>query len=197
MTKHLICVVVGGEYVVACEGMYDGQPNGQGIELLEFLAIDFDRTLFLSKLPLLTITDKRHRRNTFDQYVTRYGMSTAFIKFKQNYPTLNDQHAVSVLESIQKITTRTAIVNNLEYAGEDSDCEWIYVVDLDSNVFEVYNRVQMDTLYDSSRFLFLLNSTSGQSPIKLVWQSPLDSLPNRIEFLRRVDYCHDEYISPH
>ncbi|MDP4510299.1 hypothetical protein [Nonomuraea turcica] len=63
----------------------------------------------------------------------------------------------------------------------NSHCEWGYVVDLDSMVFEVY-RGQQPQPHNRGRFV-TENGPRDHCPAALVTGWPLDQLPNEEEFL--------------
>ena len=53
-TRHLICVVKNGEYKVAQYGQWDGQPSGQGADILNFLKNEMDRAKFNNQIEALS-----------------------------------------------------------------------------------------------------------------------------------------------
>lgn len=49
-TRHLISVVLDGEYKIAQYGQWDGYPSGQGQAIVDFLLDNFDREAFKRQL---------------------------------------------------------------------------------------------------------------------------------------------------
>lgn len=52
-TRHLTCVIKDGDYKVAQYGQWDGYPEGQGLNILNFLK-EMDRNVFEKKLDMIS-----------------------------------------------------------------------------------------------------------------------------------------------
>jgi hypothetical protein len=71
-----------------------------------------------------------------------------------------------------------------EFPADSLFAEYGYVVDLDANVFEVYEGFQAQP-HKSGRFAHM-QGRDGYVPVKLVKSWPIESLPSKDEFLRAL-----------
>lgn len=58
-TRHLISVVLDGEYKIAQYGQWDGYPSGQGQAIVDFLLDNFDREAFKRQLAKCRFLEQR------------------------------------------------------------------------------------------------------------------------------------------
>jgi hypothetical protein len=119
-TRHLVCVYHKGRFVIAEYGHWDGYPSATGVQILKFLTP--------------TNIDK-----------LRKGLQ--FIKVYDGYDEYDKPEALvgmlgaNILDEVAKASDSSTVVEvgmNLEFASNSLFCEWVYVVDLDSQVLEVY-----------------------------------------------------------
>jgi hypothetical protein len=116
-TRHLICVYHKGRFVIAQIGLHNGDPHVMGVHILEFIA---------------------SAENIDD---LRAGLQ--FIKiYEGDDPEfcLNHQGSV-VLKDVAKAgyhSDEIELVMDLDFASDSVMCSWVYVVDLDGGVFEIY-----------------------------------------------------------
>jgi len=194
-TRHLICVVNNGEYKVAQYGQWDGQPSGQGVDILDFLRNDMDRAKFENQIEALTFATEEEQKQTW----VEIGVEPNTIisvevanKYKELYPEHSVDNGSGILRLIQDSDRELKLRNSLNFANDSLSCRWGYVIDLDKNTFEVYEGANRNPLNESERFYFLQENLKPIAildttyyPIKYVVGFDLDKLPTEKEFLFR------------
>ena len=77
---------------------------------------------------------------------------------------------------------------NVGFIANGLFCEWVYVVDLDSNTFEIYQGFQIHP--SENRFSTMFEGrTNGYYPPKLVATYPLDDLPTEEQLVKLEKGC--------
>jgi len=187
-TRHLTCVVVDGEYKVAQYGQWDGYPDGQGAQILEFLQTH----------------DLDHFREQVRQcqWATPEDVERAWVacgadpdsrwvtldvgkEMRDTYPQFSRDTGSKVLSVIYE--TPVLLENSLDFAADSLMCEWAYVIDLDKGVLEVYEGFNQEPLEDGERFADMPQVDRDREhtyyPVRLHSAWRLTSLPERGEFL--------------
>lgn len=196
-TRHLIAVVVDGEYKIAQYGQWDGYPDGQGLYVLNYL-----KTLDLAKLAEkaraaseVTVEQKKQLwlevGHDLDKSDGRVDFPTAD-RFKQKWPHLDRDHGACILETIISAPSGLLIENNLSFAADGLFCEWAYVVDLDKRTFEVYKGFNQTPLKPTERFAYLDSAGAEYSPVKHLHTFSIDELPSKEEFLKTCEPEEEE-----
>lgn len=195
-TRHLTCVVVGGEYKVAQFGQFDGYPSGQGVDILDFLRNKLKRELFFSKL------SKTYQPN--DEQINHWWVElghdlkngNGFVsfdlarKFDENHPSLSRSTGGKILELIQNADDPLPLLLDKEFAADSLFCEWCYVVDFDKGTFEVFKGFNRTQLTEDERF-YGMNVDSGYHPVKLSHSFNLNELPTNDEFIATLESQED------
>lgn len=186
-TRNLICVVKDNDYKVAQYSQWDGYPEGQGIVILNFLR-ENDMTKFREQVDMCEfITDD----DFFNKAYAELGIDTTSgyinledsIKFSNKYPQLSRDIGGGILEFIQN-NNNVLLKNSIDFANDSLFCEWAYVVNLDSNLFEVYEGFNKEPLSENERFYNpTLIPKNEFYPVKHVVSFDLNSLPTDSEFL--------------
>ena len=183
-TRNLTCVYVDGEYKVAQYGQWDGYPNGQGTTALEFL-LDANLDKFTEKVRNLKwITDEECERIDKVKDWTR------------KYPELSRDTGAEILEFIDQGVTKVG--NALSFAGSSLFCEWAYVIDLDTNLFEIYQGFNKKRI-EEGRFLSddsALDTEGDYEPVRLLKTYNLDDLPTKNQFLLDLSLQEDDRDFP-
>ena len=120
-TRHLICVFKDGEYKVAQYGQWDGYPEGQGVCILEFLN-SWDR-------------DKFEKNVLTTQWLEDHEWDVC------KYPHLSRDVGADILKKVEQ-ERGLKLYNQIDFARDSLMCEWAYVIDLDTNKFEIYEMQQ-------------------------------------------------------
>ena len=193
-TRHLICVVKNGEYKVAQYGQWDGQPSGQGVDILDFLRNEMNRVKFENQIEALSFISKEELEQMWieagkDPNEKLIPMEISS-KFKELYPENSRDTGSGILQIIQNSNRKLKLTNSLNFASNSLSCEWAYVIDLDKNIFEVYKGANRSPLNENERFYFLQEKLKPIAildttyyPVKHVAGFDLDKLPTEEEFL--------------
>ena len=97
-------------------------------------------------------------------------------RFKAKHPTLDRDTGPDVLNILIHTEVPVELYLDVDFIANGLFCEWVYVVDLDSNTFEIYQGFQ--THPSENRFSSMFEGViDGYYPPKLVATYPLDDLP--------------------
>lgn len=186
-TRHLIAVQIDGEYKIAQYGQWDGYPSGQGTSVLAFISKVMADTAaleaFKSKLRALSWADLDKAQIELD----KVGASL----FWANYPWLSRDCGSDVLGMVLESGAPMALKNSTDFAMDSLYCEWAYVIDFDSNTFEVFKGFNKAPA--SGRFAGPVQvgnegpGTEGYGPVQHAMTYPLDQLPSEEEFLSALE----------
>lgn len=162
-TRHLIAVYKDGALKVAQYGQFDGYLAARGVEMLDFLN-DHDKLERLrAKVDNCFFSDSikepkdHHRRN----------------------------HSVEVLTTIADSNGPIELVNSINFAKDGLFCEWAYVIDLDTNTFEVFKGFSKKPV--PGRFGPGEPDVDGYYPVAQIANYSLDHLPSKDELLALGD----------
>lgn len=180
-TRNMTFVVLGGKPRVAQYGQWDGYPSCSGISVLEFLRNN-DMKDFAKKLLALSYPSQEEIR----QYWIEAGMDPdnedGFVtmdvsdNFKAAHPSLQRDMGSDILQYIADNDVTELFLDD-EYFKENQGffgIEWMYLVDLDNGVLEVYSSWDLPEFADDGML-------SENMP--MVWRYSLDALPDNDEFL--------------
>jgi len=190
-TRHLICVVKGGEYKVAQYGQWDGYPEGQGVEILNFLHNGFIREVFERQLQ--NNISFGTEEELHEQWKICGADDSGWVDSKVSdlhaklYPENCRDTGADILSIIQLTQKPLKLCNSLDFAGDSLFCEWVYVIDLDKNTFEIYEGFNHSPIDENERFYGLdvqpEHRTDKYYPVGLVATFNLNNLPTKEEFL--------------
>ena len=122
-TSHLICLYHAGRIVVAQYGGHDGHPSHTGRDIMHLLSDPRFQRRLRAKLPLV-----RHREFGRDYSSCHAGF-------------IDERAGSSALDDIAYAEGPLLHSFCLEFASQGACCEWVYLIDLDSEVLEVYSGV--------------------------------------------------------
>lgn len=172
-TRSLICIIQGGDFVVAQYSEFDGYPEGQGLKILSFLQdesnivqlkdaidriycpteVELERMYqSIQELDQIVLEESLEPDNFKD--ISSFGKSP----LTRNWPSLSPEAGARILTIIAQPTLEyndkwgVPVVKQLEFANNTLFCEWAYVVDLDEEVFEVYGGSQKKSEWSCNRF---------------------------------------------
>lgn len=194
-TRHLTCVVSGGEYKVAQYGQWDGYPSGQGIDILTFLREQLNRDVFLTNLSQTFQPTEEQIKAWWLEVGHDMESSGGFVdhaiakRFSKNHPSLSRDTGGEILSLIQESGEPLPVRVYKEFAADSLFCEWAYVVDFDKNTFEVFEGFNHDPLKEDERFYGVTCDSGNNSyhPVRHRKTYPLDSLPTDEEFLSELE----------
>jgi hypothetical protein len=114
-TSFLLCIYHASRFVVAQYGSHDGYPSGAGLSIMEWIS-----PAFISGL---------RRKLSFIRY-----------RIPQSYEDdyTDDNRGVAILADIIRADGPIEHSFALDFAHDGMFCDWTYVLDLDSEVLEVY-----------------------------------------------------------
>lgn len=187
-TRHLIAVFVDGEYKVAQYGQWDGDPEGQGVGVLEFLRGKSTSELKHRFEKVSWLSEREYKAKLTECGADPESPMVSFEtseEFNRRFPHLSRNAGSDVLSAVWARSGQIKLQDSLSFAGDSLFREYAYVIDLDASTLEVYQGFNQSPLPPSERFHGLTNleSRDGYYPVKL-WQSfSLAELPTKDEFL--------------
>lgn len=172
-TSALIAIKHENQYKFSTIIHMDGYPKWTGRELINSIKAELNRELLLASLDLVkTVED-----NPTEIY------SAELISTLQDKP--------------ESVTYRT---DDLWFGDNSLFCEWAYVLDFDSNTFEVFKGGNLEPLNENDRFYFTQAEGAEYReeqkqmlgrcyyPIRLIASYSLDDLPSEEEIKSLDDY---------
>lgn len=177
-TRHLTMVVSDQKVRVAQYGQWDGYPKGQGTVILDFLRKANLKRFRKRVEAVREITPEE------DKMVEALGSD----KWPEKYPYLSRDIGAKILPYIYQHELPTGLSINPEFAADSVFCEWAYVIDLDTQKFEVYKGFNKTPLTASDRFYHLRTlcrkECPGYYPVKMIKEFSLSELPTKTAFLK-------------
>ncbi len=191
-TRNLTCVWKDGKWKVAQYGQWDGYPDGQGVVILDFLK-NHDIKTFSEKLDNVRwITRKEHDAQWKSVGADNSGWVSLEIadKHTANFPENSRDTGAGILNIIYNYKPshgkKLAIENSIDFANDSLFCEWAYVVDLDTNMFEVYIGFNKNKLAPNDRFYNGNILTDDYYPIKKIAEFSFTALPEKESFVENL-----------
>lgn len=202
-TRNLTLIVADGAFKIAQYCQWDGYPGGQGADALEFLRTGFDREKFLAGLAHAFEPTDEQRNAMWKKVGVDIVKTNGMVpfdkskKFVEIFPTLHRDTGAKILPLIQAATEPFPVDLATGFAGDSLFCEWAYVIDLDQNVFEVYEGFNKVPTPADSRFpsgADWLEKTDNYEPVALKKSYPLDALPDLDTFLADLEPVEDDEV---
>lgn len=186
-TRHLIAVHVDGQYKVTQYGQWDGYPEGQGKGCLEFLREQYNPEAFKTAVRACRFIEKEQLRDLLVTYGQKSdGMISMndYDRFSKDHPEFSRDTGSDILKMIQDhYPDGLALESAITFAADSLFCEWAYVIDLDTDMFEVYEGFNKKELTPEDRFYFLREYEEGKyHGVRLVKRWFLSNLPTEDEF---------------
>jgi len=187
-TRNLTIVVVDGKTKVSQYGQWDGYPDGNGVQVLEFLRnVDLSSFKDQSKLVHSLTGDEIEQINKYHEKDWRDG-----------YPQLDRDCGADILDMVVKFEGKIDVVLDLEFAYEGLFCEWAYLINLDNDTLEVYKGfTKKEDVITEGRWLTkdIPDDAMGSDeygPIKILKKYDLECLPTDEQFLSDLMPEEDE-----
>jgi len=192
-TRHVTAVIQSEQFKIAQYGQWDGYPEGQGTNILNFLRkSNLDKFKEqVAKCCFISEEEIKQRwiecgADPDDEWV---GMDVA-TKFKKKYPGLSRDIGSDILSMVYNGET-FELQNSIDFVEDSLWCEWAYVIDLDKNTFEVFEGFNKKPLNENERFFnggtVQEKNTGEYYPVKLVKSYSLDKLPTKAKFLKEIN----------
>lgn len=196
-TRNLTCIVKDNEYKVAKYCQWDGYPEGQGLNILNYLKI-----LNLEKLKenlkfVIPFDADNYKKELIDFGVPKEELEKDFVGYEtykkieqylKLHPSISRDTGAEILELITQTEKEIEIKNSLNFAADSLFCEWCYVIDFDKNTFEIYKGFNTEKLNENERFYFLESEVQNEyHPVKLIKIYQLDNLPNKDDFINDLN----------
>lgn len=190
-TRNLTMVISDGKTRIAQYGQWDGYPDGQGVNALDFL-LTADLKKFKKQLKRCAFIDDKKEKE-IKKFQKELGCPEGYMTQKQaklfynEYPYISRDTGAKILEMIYHAKGKNNIwlYDSTEFAYDSLFCEWAYVIDFDKNVFEVYKGFNKKPNTKKDRFYNKEKKKDDYSPVKLIKSYSLDTLPTLTQF---VDY---------
>jgi hypothetical protein len=188
-TRNLTVLVSEGEIKIAQYGQWDGYPDYMGINILKFLR-EFDVEIMKKQVKNVIFVDE-NKQKEIDLYLKEIGSTNGYLNneqsdlFNEKYKFLNRSIGSDILEMVydEEYNKPMLLNNSITFSGDSLFCEWAYVIDLDKNLFEVYEGFNKNELNENDRFFKYTIENEEYHPIKLKKEFPLNVLPSDEEFL--------------
>lgn len=144
-TRNLVCVYYKGRFMIAQYGQWDGYPEGQGLKIWRFVWKNAGNLLRLKAglEHVVIITDEERDQLIPGQSGNLDPVLRAQIAAGVDLvpDSLSRNTGAGILELAAWTTEErpVKVVSSLEFVNNQLMCEWVYVLDLDADVLEVYN----------------------------------------------------------
>lgn len=199
-TRHLICVFHNGAWVIVQYGQWDGSPEFQGNQVLEFLSVKGNIDRLKAGLAHIyrpaedEINQIYKQANELQQaYRLRGDFHRANNSLNALKPSLSRDAGANILSLVAGATTENPIP--VQISWEDGDIlEWFYVIDLDTEVLEVFRGWLLDDYGDRPDAAATIphrrfeGVNLGGEP-HLLKSYPLADLPSRFEGCDWKEFC--------
>ena len=194
-TRNLTVVVHNQEVKVAQYGQYDGFPDSLGVKLLKFFSNPANTENLKKILPKVRLWNEKDQKQQ-DEFLESIGCTNGILndkqkeEFKKRYPfryrerygRLREGQILEVLLEFHHLD-ELATTDAYDFASDSLFCEWAYVIDYDTNTFEVYKGLNTSGISEEDRFFPLYDGENDYYPVKILASFPLDQLPDENEFL--------------
>lgn len=205
-TRHLIGVIMDGEWRVAQYGQWDGSPSGQGVEILKFLR-ELTATQYLRFREQLKRTYFGTAEEIDEAYApySQDGMMTldqaeAFKRSRHGHNSRDTGADILqvVLDFEEPVGLEPAparpglmLIDSRDFARDSLFCEWAYIIDLDTNTLEVYRGFNKQPVPAGERFSNVepqvYKGRVEYYPIRLLKTYSLLDLPKTAVFEKELD----------
>ena len=190
-TRNLTAVMKDGEYKVAQYGQWDGCPEGQGLTILNFIRTNRNIENLKAALSKVRFLDEEGQDKDFmEEYKNNApawsndpdNRTPEQIRWFESY--ISGDLGGEILKSIADSDDDEIVIkNDIDFASDSLFCEWAYVLDFDSNTFEVFRGFcsePHDGRFTGSK------SKDGYYPVTLFKSFHLDNLPDESDFLSQL-----------
>ena len=139
-TRNLTMVISRRKIKVAQYGQWDGYPEGQGKTILEFLK-RCNLNDFRERVDKVSFVDKKVIIKAWQECFQGKGNYLRLKKteniFNSKYPEFSRDTGAKILNLIYEGKAQK-LFNNRKFVFNNLFCEWLYLINLDKNLFEIY-----------------------------------------------------------
>ena len=186
-TRHLIAICIDGKYPIAQYGQWDGYPEGQGVNVLQSLKGKSLAKLKAGASLAVAYTEDNLRQVYIDlgidpdsQWITMEDSH----KVNKAHPQLNRSMGAKIIAFVRNQSQPYPVLNDLDFAQDSLFCEWAYVIDFDTNTFEVFKGFNHTPLTEGERFYKADKNVNDEyHAVKLVATFALLKIPSKEAFL--------------
>lgn len=172
-TRHLICIYIDGQCKVAQYGQWDGYPEGQGTAIVDFLKRkDFSIDFFKERARAITVYSEKEIMEV--EHTPNWPIL---------YPWLSRDFGSKIISYVYNTNAKVAN-NDPKFAYDSLFCEWAYVIDLDTEMLEIYTGFQKAP-HAKGRFFEGKGEHETYYPVALVTSFPLTDIP--ADWLKQVN----------
>lgn len=167
-TRNLTIVIDKKEIKVAQYCQWDGYPSGQGEIVSEFLQSSSNLKKLRSAIPKCSfLPDEEINKLTEECGPSHDGWVGLDVSdaIEKRYPEFHRNTGGLILDLIANHKVRK-LADSRTFAGDSLFCEWLYCIDLDNDVLEVYMGFNKKNLTKKDRF-FGYASEGKYKPVKL------------------------------
>jgi|SRR5271157_868768 len=200
-TRHLTAVKINSEYKIAQYGQWDGYPSGQGQTAVKFLRSETNRNKLKKALKhCVWVTQEELDKKLKELGIGEWMTNEEAALYHAAFPFMTRDHGAKILQLVAtapKTARPIKLRDSLEFAADSLFCEWAYVVDFDTNTFEVYKGFNQSPLKKSERFYGVTTTdfygvtttdvADKYQPIRLVKSFKLGRLPAPEAFAKAID----------
>lgn len=186
-TRNLICVIQGNEFKVSKYNQWDGYPEGVGADICEWITDEYDSDRFKAGLKNCYEIDEDALKQLWVDAGMEPDNTDGFVdmsvseKFAKSNPQLGRDMSTPILDLIMHSDGPLPFKNDLDFANDSLFCEWLYVLNIDTETLEVYtgfNRTEVT----EGRFTGPVND-DGYAPVRLVAEFDFYDLPEKADFV--------------
>jgi hypothetical protein len=193
---------MNGEYKIAQYGQWDGYPEVVGVKVLSFLQEPENIGKLKAALSRVRFMEPDGRDKEF---VDSYKDNAPEWSSDPDYRTEEQKHwfrtyisrdlGGDILWSVVHSQDEEILLrNSIGFAGDSLSCEYAYIVDLDTNTFEIYEGFNRTPITEG-RFVSgddKLEKVDGYEPVRLVKTYRIEELPSKEAFIADLTSDDDE-----
>ena len=195
-TRHMVGVVLDGEFRVAQYGQWDGYPSGQGATVLSFLRERENVEALRANVAGVRFATEEDKEAMQARWTELGADDSGWVTMDQSKAFYTDPRFAPLSRDVGADVLAMVAAGDVEFLTDSSYfakdslfCEWAYVVDLDNDVLECYKGFQKEAPV-SGRWAGVQDGE--YAAVDLAATFSLDALPTDQEFCSMLDPYEDE-----
>jgi hypothetical protein len=173
-TRGLTCVYVNNNFKLAQYGQWDHYPEGNGLIVLSFIKKYLNSAEKISNFMKHINDTYQPTQKEIDKWYHEAGADNKYVSFeisnklKLAHPSIHRDTGSRILEYIF-LNNHVPIISNITFAADSLFCEWVYVINMDTQELEIYKGNNKTPLLPTERFYFLTDKSDKiYYPVKKV-----------------------------